>query len=122
EALMTAGDVRTVPWPSDVLRVAGKLQVKAPFPFDGNADNLDRLAQSLSELDGFGTVTSIFFPVSGDVVVQPGATAILIDFNGAPPLSIPLLYRAETKQLVAVLPTGLVLREKHRYACVIRDG
>src|SRR3954462_2968744 len=96
EALMTGGDVRTLPWPSDALRVNGKLQVKTPFPFDGgNPDNLELLARSLSELDGFGTVTSIFFPLSGDVTVAPGATAILMDLEGPLSTPIPLLYRAE---------------------------
>jgi dienelactone hydrolase len=124
EALMSGSDVRTNPWPSDVLRVNGKLQVKAPFPFDGNPDNTDRLAQSLSEMDGFGTVTSVFFPLSGDVTVESGARAAVIDLDrpGAPPLGFPLLYRAETKQLVAISPTGTVLRENHRYACAILNG
>src|SRR4051794_20753376 len=115
EALMTAGDVRTMPWPSDALMVNGKLKVAPPFPFDGNEDNLNRLGEALSELDGFGTVTSIFFPVSADVKVEAGAYAELIDLEGQEPMrQFPLRYRAETKQLIAISPTGTVLTEHHR--------
>jgi hypothetical protein len=122
EALMTGTDLRTVPWPSDVLRKNGKLQVAPPFPFQGDDQNLQNLANALSELDGFGTVSSIFFPLSGDTTVEPGATASLIDLNASGVVELPLLYRAETKQLAAVLPMGVVLREKTRYACVIKSG
>src|SRR6476620_9084372 len=79
EALMTAGDVRTMPWPSEALMANGKLKVAPPFPFDGNEDNIQRLAEALSELDGFGTVTSMFSPVSADVKVDDGAFAEVID-------------------------------------------
>src|SRR5690349_7705409 len=100
EALMTAGDVRTMPWPSDALMVNGKLKVAPPFPFDGNEDNIVRLGEALSELDGFGTVTSMFFPVSADVKVDAGAFAEVIDLDGKEPTrQFPLRYRAETKQL-----------------------
>jgi hypothetical protein len=123
EALMTSGDVRTMPWPSDALMVNGKLKVAKPFPFDGNEDNLQRLGEALSELDGFGTVTSIFFPVSADVKVADGAYAEVIDLDGKEQTrQFPLRYRAETKQLIALSPIGTVLTERHRYACVIRKG
>ena len=35
---MTAGDLRTMPWPSDALMANGKLQVAPPFVFDGNEE------------------------------------------------------------------------------------
>jgi dienelactone hydrolase len=123
EALMSAGDVRKMPWPSDALMVNGKVKVAPPFPFDGNEDNLQRLGVALSELDGFGTVTSIFFPVSADVKVDANAYAEVIDLDGKEQTrQFPLRYRAETKQLIAMSPIGTVLTEHHRYACVIRRG
>jgi len=130
EALMTVGaaplDVRAVPWPSDALLGSdGRLRVQKPFPFDAsNEDNLDRLAATLSELDGFGTTSSIFFPVSDDVVVQLGAVAKVVDLEdaGAPSLSFPLFYRADTRQLVAMAPSGTALAEHHAFACWIESG
>jgi hypothetical protein len=119
-------DVRAVPWPSDVLLGAdGKLKVQKPFPFDAsNEDNLDQLAATLSELDGFGTTSSVFFPVSEDVVVQDGAVGKVVDLDdpSAPALSFPLFYRADTQQLVAMAPYGTVLLEHHAYACWIESG
>ena len=50
--------------PSDVLLGSdGHLVVAPPFPFP---DDLPAalLAQALSALDGFGTVTAVFFPLS----------------------------------------------------------
>lgn len=124
EALMTAGDLRAHPWPSDALLGAdAKVAVTPPFPFAGIDDYLAGLAAALSELDGFGTTTSIFFPVSGAVDVEDGAAAAVIDLEGdEPPRSFPLFYREATGQLVAMAPPGTVLRSKHRYACVVTGG
>ena len=81
------------------------------------------LAQALSALDGFGTVTAVFFPLSADVIVDAGAAAAVVDLEGSePPRAFPLLYRAATRQLVAVAPPGTVLREHHRYGCVVSAG
>jgi hypothetical protein len=124
EALMTAGDLRAHPWPSDALLGAdGRIAVTPPFPFDGDEVYLSRLAQSLSEVDGFSTVTSVFFSVSEPVVVESGATAQIVDLDGDdPPRSFPLFYRAATRQLVAMSPPGTVLREQHHYGCVVASG
>ena len=121
---MTAGDLRSQPWPSDVLLGAdGRLAVTLPFPFEGDETYLSGLAQALSELDGFGTVTSVFFPVSAPVVVDPGAAAQILDLDGGdPPRSFPLFYRASAHQLVAMAPPGTVLRERHHYGCVVASG
>jgi hypothetical protein len=130
EAVMKLGaaplDVRAVPWPSDaLLGPDGRLLVQRPFPFDASIeDNLDRLAATLSELDGFGTTSSIFFPVSDDVTVQPGATATIVDLDDptVPPRTFPLFYRADTKQLVAMAPFGTALLERRAYGCWIDAG
>jgi dienelactone hydrolase len=125
EAVMAAsGDLREVPWPSDVLLASdGRLAIAPPFPFSGQDASIALLADALSELDGFGTVTALFFPVSAPVVVDAGATASVIDLDGNdPPHAYPLFYRAATRQLVALPPPGTVLREHHRYGCVIPSG
>jgi hypothetical protein len=124
EALMVEGDLRSTPWPSDVLLGDdGRLAIKPPFPFSGQDAPTALLAQALSELDGFGTVTSVFFPVSAPVQVDADATATVIDLEGSePPRKFPLLYRASTRQLVALAPPGTVLREHHRYGCVVASG
>lgn len=124
QALMVAGDLRSTPWPSDVLLGSdGHLAVAPPFPFPAEAPDAALLAQALSETDGFGTVTAVFFPVNADLVVDPGAAAEVIDLEGSePPRAFPLLYRAATRQLVAVAPPGTVLREHHRYGCVVSGG
>jgi hypothetical protein len=124
EAVMVAGDLRSMPWPSDLLLGSdGHLAVAPPFPFAGQTAPAALLAQALSELDGFGTVTAVFFPVNAPVVVDPGAAAAVVDLEGSdPPRAFPLLYRAATRQLVAVAPPGTVLREHHRYGCVISGG
>jgi hypothetical protein len=124
EALTAAGDLRSTPWPSDVLLGSdGHLAVAPPFPFPADAPSAALLAQALSALDGFGTVTAVFFPVSVDVTVDAGASAAVVDLEGGePPRAFPLLYRAATKQLVAVAPPGTVLREHHRYGCVVSGG
>jgi hypothetical protein len=124
EALMSAGDLRAHPWPSDaLLGDDGRVAVTPPFPFEGDADYHALLAQSLSALDGFGTVTSVFFPVSAPVDVDDGAVAQLIDLEGTdPPLSFPLIYQPSTGQLVAMAPPGTVLREHHQYGCVVDGG
>src|SRR6185503_14422501 len=107
EALMkTAGaapyDVGSVPWPSDaLLGDDGRLEVAPPFPFQsGDPDTLAQLGRSLSELDGFGVSTSIFFPLSAEVVVDAGATATVVDLiDPSVTFSFPLFYRADTEQL-----------------------
>jgi dienelactone hydrolase len=124
EAMMAVGDLRATPWPSDVLLGSdGRLTIAPPFPFSGQDASISLLANALSELDGFGTVTAVFFPVSAPVVVDAGAAASVIDLDGDdPPHAYPLLYRAATRQLVALPPPGTVLREHHRYGCVVVDG
>jgi dienelactone hydrolase len=126
EALMTAPDVRTTPWPSDALLGSdGRVQVALPLPFDSaNLDNLQQLARTLSEHDGFGVSTSIFFPVSEAVIVEAGATAAVIDLEdpAVPARAYPLFYRKDTKQLVAMTPVGAVLKEHHQYGCLIESG
>ena len=127
EAQMTvaAGDARALPWPSDALLGAdGKVHVTTPLPFDSNVeDNLNTLAATLSEADGFSTTRSIFFPVSEDVVVEDGATATVVDLEDPTKmLSYPLFYRADTKQLVAMSPLGTALAEHHAYGCYIAAG
>jgi hypothetical protein len=124
EATMVISDLRSMPWPSDVMLASdGRLAVAPPFPFSGQAAATALLAQALSELDGFGTVTSVFFPVNAPVEVEAGTSATIIDLEGSdPPRGFPLLYRASTRQLVAVAPPGTVLREHHRYGCVVSGG
>jgi hypothetical protein len=124
EAVMLAGDLRAMPWPSDVLLGSdGHLVVAPPFPFPAEDVPAALLAQALSALDGFGTVTAVFFPVSADVSVDAGAAATVVDLEGNEPArAFPLLYRAAIRQLVAVAPPGTVLREHHRYACLISGG
>ena len=121
---MVAGDLRAMPWPSDVMLASdGRLAIAPPFPFSGQAAPTALLAEALSQLDGFGTVTSVFFPVNVPVEVDAGAAATVIDLEGGdPPRAFPLFYRASTRQLVAVAPYGTVLREHHRYACVVSSG
>ena len=124
EAVTVPGDLRSMPWPSDVLLGSdGRLAVAPPFPFPAEDPSATLLAQALSALDGFGTVTAVFFPVSTDVTVDAGAAAAIVDLEGSePPRAFPLLYRAATRQLVAVAPPGTVLREHHRYGCVVSGG
>ncbi|HEX6835799.1 MAG TPA: hypothetical protein VF334_04465, partial [Polyangia bacterium] len=113
------------PWPSDALLGAdGKVHGTTPLPFDSNVeDNLNTLAATLSEADGFGTTRSIFFPVSEDVVVDDGATATVVDLDDtSKTLSYPLFYRADTKQLVAMAPLGTALAEHHAYGCYVGSG
>jgi hypothetical protein len=124
EAMMAVGDLRSIPWPSDVLLGGdGRLSVAPPLPFSGSPASTAVLAEALSQLDGFGTVTSVFFPLNVPVEVDAGAAATVVDLEGAdPPRAFPLLYRASTRQLVAVAPPGTVLREHHRYGCVVAGG
>ena len=82
---MIAGDLRLHPWPSDALLGAdghARCAVAPPFPFAGDDTDQALLAQSLSELDGFGTTTSVFFPVSAPVEIDDGAAAQVIDLEG----------------------------------------
>ena len=118
------GDLRSTPWPSDVLLGSdGHLVVAPPFPFPADDPPAALLAQALSALDGFGTVTAVFFPLSTDVIVDAGAAAAVVDLEGSdPPRAFPLLYRAATRQLVAVAPPGTVLREHHHYGCLVSAG
>jgi hypothetical protein len=123
--MQPTGDVRVTPWPSDALVGSdGKLHVTYPFPFDSSvADNLTALAVTLSQSDGFATTRSIFFPVTDDLVVDAGATASVVDLDDtSKTLSYPLLYRAETKQLVAMAPLGTALAEHHAYGCWVAAG
>jgi dienelactone hydrolase len=125
-----AVDVRAVPWPSDALLGAdGHLVVGYPLPFDAaNTENLMQLAATLSEQDGFGVTSSIFFPVdaggkNATVVVDTGASATVVDLaDPTRTWSYPLLWRAETNQLVALAPVGAALREQHTYGCFVTGG
>jgi hypothetical protein len=121
----TPAQVGAVPWPSDaLLGDDGKLQVSMPFPFDsGVRTNLEQLAATLSESDGFATTRSIFFPVTQDVVVADQAAATLVDLEDSDKRwSLPLFYRADSKQLVAQSPLGMVLKEHHQYGCFVLGG
>ena len=118
-------DLRTLPWPSDaIVGSDGKLQVMMPFPFDSNVeDNLVALASTLSTADGFSNTRSIFFPVSEDLVVDDGAAATLVDLdNPSVTLQLPLFYRPDTLQLVAIAPLGMSLLEHHAYGCYVTGG
>jgi hypothetical protein len=119
-----AGDTRAVPWPSDALLSGGRLSVSYPFPFDSsNSDNLTQLAATLSEADGFGVTSSVFFPVDQDLVLDAGAAATVVDLEDpAQTRSFPLFYRASTRQLVALAPIGTALKEHHAYGCYVTGG
>ncbi|HZS40241.1 MAG TPA: hypothetical protein VFF06_25595 [Polyangia bacterium] len=127
---VAAGDTRAQPWPSDALLDAGgHLQIAYPFPFDAaNTDTLMQLAASLSEQDGFGTTSSVFFPIdpggkSATVIVDAGAAATVVDLGDPTRTwSYPLFWRADTQQLVAMAPVGVVLREQRTYGCFILGG
>ena len=118
-------DLRTLPWPSDaILGGDGKLQVATPFPFDSIVEaNLVPLAATLSKADGFSNTRSVFFPVSEDLVVDDGAAATLADLdNPSMTLELPLFYRPDTQQLVAMAPLGMTLLEHHHYGCYVTGG
>jgi dienelactone hydrolase len=118
-------DMRAVPFPSDaMLGSDGKPHVSYPLPFSAANDaNIQQLAASLSQADGFSTTGSIFFPVSQDVVVDTGASAKVIDLdNPTHAIVYPLFYRSDTKQLVAMAPLGTALAEHHQYGCYIEGG
>jgi hypothetical protein len=128
EAVMAGAsvvDMRSVPFPSDaMLGSDGKAHVSYPLPFSSsNEINVQQLAATLSQADGFATTGSIFFPVSQDVVVDAGASAQLIDLDDpARAIAYPLFYRSDTKQLVAMAPLGTALAEHHQYGCYIAGG
>lgn len=128
QALMTPSrplDLTKVPWPSDALRGGdGKLQVPYPLPFYAHEEqNNVQLAASLSQLDGFSTTRSVYFPVDEDVVVDDGAAATVVDLDEpSKRWSYPLYYRSDYKQLVAMAPLGTALDEQHVYGCWVTSG
>lgn len=123
--MQASGDPRATPWPSDALLGGdGKLRVGYPLPFDSSvAGNLTQLVSTLSKTDGFATTRSIFFPVSDDLIVDDGAAATVVDLEDpSRTRSYPLLYRAETRQLVAMSPLGTALAEHRAYGCFVAGG
>jgi hypothetical protein len=111
------------PWPSDQFRVSGRLSV-SELDLPGEPHALALLAQALSELDGFGVSSSIFFPISGGALV-PGMQperAHLVDLDAESVVDLELFYRAATHELVALLPAGFVMREGAVYGCWLDDA
>src|SRR4051812_49903117 len=74
EAVMVAGDLRSTPWPSDVLLGSdGHLVVAPPFSFPPETPAAALLAQAPSEADGVGTGTAGFFSGHTRAGGGPGA-------------------------------------------------
>ncbi|MCC6747885.1 MAG: hypothetical protein IT371_09525 [Deltaproteobacteria bacterium] len=98
-----------------------------PLPFKGSPAALERLSAALGELDGAPVRTSIFFSTDGAGTLasgpQSGAVRLYDLTSEAPasPRELPLHYRAETRELVGVMPADLVLEEGHRYAGVVDE-
>ena len=51
-----------MPWPSDAYRIEGRVKL-APLPLSGG-DGVLAMQAAIETMDGFGTTTSAFFPVS----------------------------------------------------------
>jgi hypothetical protein len=128
EALLTVTsgamqDLTAMPFPSDVARSSGKLAI-GDLGLDGQPAPLATMAASLDELDGFGVLGSVYFPLS-DTPPQPvSGSATVIDLTAGDPAlgqtrSWPLLWRDLTKELAALAPLGAPLVEGHTYGCFV---
>lgn len=117
----TKGDITAMPWPSDAYLNDGKVEV-APLPFSGG-DAVLALEATLATMNGFGTTTSVFFPVDEVVTVEANAAATLVDLATQTAIAKwPLFFREKSMQLVAMAPRGTALQPGHAYAIVIASG
>lgn len=125
-ALFEGNTDADTPWPSDAFLVDGKVRLTS-LPLRGDSrvgpKPVAALAASLSELDGAPTYTSVFFPTSTLALPQGpvAGRALYVDLDqpDARVLESALFFRASTKELVALAPTGGVLSAGHRHACVV---
>ena len=118
------GDLLTTPWSSDVLLGSdGHLVVAPPFPSPRRRPA--RGAAGAGALgagrvrDGDGGVLSAEHGRDRGRRRSGGGRR---SGGSDPPRAFPLLYRAATRQLVAVAPPGTVLREHHHYGCLVSAG
>lgn len=115
------GRLQEMPWPSDAYRVDGRVRL-APLAFSGG-DAVLAMESAIESMDGFGTTTSIFFPVSEPVALAKDATGTLVDLETQTALAEwPLYFRHASNELVALAPRGTALKPGHMYAMVISDG
>jgi len=124
EARLDGTSMDDTPWPSDVFLENGHYALRA-LPLDGQAEPVASLAATLSELDGAPSYTSVFFPVTPGAPVTTGTVdgrALYLDLDdaNARPLETKLFFREQTRDLVALAPSG-VLTQGHRYACVVES-
>lgn len=122
---LLGGKLADSPWPSDLFLVDGKLKIDS-FPFVGKKQAFDKLSAGLAVLDGAPLTSSIFFATDGkgglvDGMQSESAQLYDLSADGAKPRALKLFYRAQTRELVALAPLDLVLREGHRYACILGD-
>lgn len=130
-----------IPWPDDLYRNAdGRIEV-ASVPGQGgrgDAQFLESLRTSLLELDGFGQVTPVYFPMTGaiDAASLPmttaqstteDASAFLVDVDPASPTPlarVPVETRwSAARSSLALRPAdGHPLREGGLYAAVVTDA
>ncbi len=123
EALNGGTSMRDTPWPSDVFRKDGHLDVK-DVPLEGKPEAIAALAASLSELDGAPSFGSVFFPVAGDFANGPlegRAHFVDLDAPNARAIESTLFYRSAMNELVALAPRGNILTQGHRYAVLVES-
>lgn len=122
---LLGGSFADSPWPNDLFLRNGRLRV-GTLPLPGDPVALRNLSAAIAEEDGFPVRTSIFFPTAGGKDVQGplSGTARLLDLTDGTavpeaPEGLPLFYRADTRELVAMTTATLVLQEGHTYACLL---
>lgn len=117
----TDGLLTEMPWPSDAYRIDGRVKL-APLPLSGG-DGVMAMQAAIETMDGFGTTTSAFFPVSEPVAVASQTSAGLIDLEKQTLIAKwPLYFREGAMQLVALAPGGTALQPGHEYAIIVFGG
>jgi hypothetical protein len=86
------GDARHLPFPNDLLRVTGKVELPIQ---EGDSEEVQQIKRGLTGADGFSTSAALTFSASVDLdsTTLSASSVLLFDVSGPEPVEVSLLER-----------------------------
>lgn len=113
-----------LPFPSDLyLDSSGRLKLtSAPLGPNGDPTFAAQLLEALSDLDGAGAWSNVYFPIEGDIdpaSLEGNVAVVEIGPAGLRPVPADLLWRPDLKAIIAAPKLGFVFRPGSVYGAYV---